>query len=413
MRPESACAPAPQPLSSPQFRAIWLASFCGNGALLILGVGAAWLMSGITASPRLVAAVQTAMMIPVMLFGMTAGAIADVYDTRRVALVALGVGGCGAALLAASVGTASVNSASLLLGCFLAGSGAALFAPAWQVSVRRQVPDQAVAQAIALNGIGYNVTRSIGPAIGGVIVAVGGASASFAAALALYLSAAAVFLCWQPAPEKREEPAISVGAAILSGIAYVAKTAPVRALVARALAIGMAGGSLSGLLPLVARRQLAGGADLYGILLGLIGLGSLIGAALVARLRVRFRSGRLVGGCTVATGICYAVIGSSGSVFVTGATLFLLGAAWVVMVTVLNIGVQSAVPHWIAGRTLAAYQAAIVGGVALGSWVWGVVAEEMGPAATLVFSGAVCAATAGLTRWLPVPDGTGLHHANE
>lgn len=413
MRLASARVPAPQPLSFPQFRSIWLASLCGNGALLILGVGAAWLMSGITASPRLIAAVQTAMMLPVMLFGMTAGAIADVYDTRRVALVALGVGGCGAALLAISVGTGSVSSARLLLGCFLAGSGAALFAPSWQASVRRQVPVHALAPAIALNGIGYNVTRSIGPAIGGVVVAVGGATASFAAALGLYLFAAAVFMCWHPAPEKREKPAISVGAAIVSGIAYVARTGTVRALLARALAIGLAGGSLSGLLPLVARRQLEGDADMYGILLGLIGLGSLTGAAFVTPLRARFRSARLVGGCTLTTGLCYAVIGLSGSVSVTGTTLCVLGACWMVMVTVLNIGVQSAVPHWIAGRTLAAYQAAIVGGVALGSWFWGAVAEGIGPGKTLVLSGVACAATAVLARWLPVPDGEGFHRASE
>jgi MFS family permease len=403
----------PQPLSFPQFRAIWLASLCGNSALLILGVGSAWLMSGLTTSPRLIAAVQTAMMLPVMLFGMAAGAIADVHDTRRVALAALGIGSCGAALLAYAAGTGLATSPTLLVGCFLAGTGAALFAPAWQASVGRQVPAPVVPPAIALNGIGYNLVRSIGPAIGGVVVALGGAGAAFAAALALYICAAAVFAHWRPAPEQREEPANSVAAAIVTGFAYVAKIAPVRALVMRALAIGLAGGSLSGLLPLVARRQLEGGPDVYGLLLGLIGCGSLTGAAFVAPLRVRFCSERIVRVCTIATGLCYAVIGSSGSVVVTGATLAVLGASWMVMVTILNIGVQSAVPPWVAGRTLAAYQAAIVGGVALGSGFWGVVAEGMGAAATLVFSGVVCAATAVLARWLPVSDGEGFHRVSE
>jgi predicted MFS family arabinose efflux permease len=403
----------PQPFSFPQFRAIWLGSLCGNSALLILGVGSAWLMSSLTTSPRLIAGVQTAMMLPVMLFGMAAGAIADVYDTRRVALAALGIGGCGAAVLAYSAGTASVTTPTLLLGCFLAGTGAALFAPAWQASVGRQVPDHAVPPAIALNGIGYNLVRSMGPAIGGVIVALGGAGAAFAAALALYLSAAAVFAHWRPRPEKRDQPTSSVAGAIVSGFGYVAKAAPVRALVLRALAIGLAGGSLSGLLPLVARRQLEGGAEMYGMLLGLIGCGSLAGAAFVAPLHARLRGERIVGACTIATGLCYAVIGSSGSVFVTGATLAILGASWMVMVTVLNIGVQRAVPAWIAGRTLAAYQAAIVGGVAVGSWLWGAVAEAIGAAGALVLSGVVCAATAALTRWLPVPDGESSRRPNE
>src|SRR5580692_9552288 len=167
------------PLRYPIFRRIWLASLLSNLGLLIQGVGAAWAMTQMTSSADQVALVQTALMLPVMLISMPAGAIADMHDRRIVALISLAIALSGATTLTVLTWLGLLHP-NLLLGlCFVVGSGMALFGPAWQSSVSEQVPSETLPSAVALNGISYNIARSFGPAIGGVVVATAGAVAAF------------------------------------------------------------------------------------------------------------------------------------------------------------------------------------------------------------------------------------------
>lgn len=182
------------PLRHALFRRIWLASLLSNLGLMINGVGAAWAMTQMTASADKVALVQTALMLPIMLVAMPAGAIADMYDRRLVALAALGIGLAGATTLAALAQLGLVTPNTLLLFCFVIGTGMALFGPSWQASVSEQVPAETLPAAVALNGISYNIARSFGPAVGGIVVAAAGAVAAFAANAVLYLPLLIVLL---------------------------------------------------------------------------------------------------------------------------------------------------------------------------------------------------------------------------
>jgi len=163
------------PLRHAVFRRIWLASLLSNLGLMINGVGAAWAMTQMTSSADMVALVQTALMLPIMLLSLAAGAIADMYDRRIVGLAALSLGLVGAVTLSVLAHFDAITPNSLLLFCFMIGSGMALFGPAWQASVSEQVPAETLPAAVALNGISYNIARSFGPALGGIIVAAAGA----------------------------------------------------------------------------------------------------------------------------------------------------------------------------------------------------------------------------------------------
>ena len=178
------------------FRRIWLASLLSNLGLLIQGVGAAWAMTQMTSSADKVALVQTALMLPIMLISMPAGAIADMHDRRIVALVSLLIALVGATALTVLAWLNLVTPNILLAFCFVVGSGMALFGPAWQSSVSEQVPAETLPAAVALNGISYNIARSFGPAIGGIIVATAGAVAAFAVNAVLYLPLLVVLFLW-------------------------------------------------------------------------------------------------------------------------------------------------------------------------------------------------------------------------
>src|SRR3954463_12678417 len=184
------------PLRHAVFRRIWLASLLSNLGILIQGVGAAWAMTQMTSSADKVALVQTALMLPIMLIAMPAGAIADMHDRRIVALISLGIALAGATALTVLAWLGLVTPNILLALCFVVGSGMALFGPAWQASVSEQVPTETLPAAVALNGISYNIARSFVPAIGGLVVATSGAVAAFAVNTVLYLPLLVVLFLW-------------------------------------------------------------------------------------------------------------------------------------------------------------------------------------------------------------------------
>src|SRR5271168_440629 len=291
------------PLSYAVFRRIWTASLLSNLGLLIMGVGAAWAMTRMTSSADKVALVQTALMLPVALVSTPAGALADMFDRRVVGLVALEIALAGSLALTLLAWLGVMTPALLLLFCFIIGSGMALFGPAWQASVSEQVPADALPAAVALNGISYNIARSFGPAIGGVIVAAAGSIAAFAANAILYLPLIVVLLLWSRVREVSRLPPERMARAVISGVRYILHSTSIRIVLARTLATGVAGGSVSALMPIVTRELLHGGAQTYGLMLGSCGMGAVIGA-----LNVSTRSNRL--GDENAIRMCVNVMGA-------------------------------------------------------------------------------------------------------
>lgn len=263
------------PLRLPAFRRIWVASLLSNLGLLIMGVGAAWTMTQLTASADMVALVQTALMLPIALISLPAGAVADMFDRRTVGLAALAIGLSGATAMTTFSSFGLMTPVLLLVFCFTVGCGMALFGPAWQASVREQVPADALPSAVALNGISYNLARSFGPAVGGVIVATAGGVAAFAVNALLYVPLLIVLYLWQRPIETPRLPPERLGRAIVSGVRYIRNSPAIRIVLGRSVITGVAGGAVLALMPLITRDLLHGGAQLYGILLGAFGFGAL------------------------------------------------------------------------------------------------------------------------------------------
>ena len=395
------------PLRYAVFRRIWTASLLSNLGILVLGVGAAWTMTQISSSTNLVALVQTSLMLPVALVSTPAGAIADMFDRRIVGIAALFIALAGSISLSVLTWLGVMTPVLLLVFCFIIGSGMALFGPAWQASVSEQVPAEALPSAVALNGISYNIARSFGPAIGGVIVASAGAVAAFATNALLYLPLLIVLFLWRRQKEPSRLPPERMARAVISGVRYIVHSPPIRIVLGRTLVTGIAGGSVSALMPIVTRDLLHGGAQTYGVMLGAFGMGAVIGALNISALRGRLGDEVSIRLCMIVMGVFVAVVALSRAPVLTGIALVFAGAAWTASVTVFNVGVQLAAPRWVAGRALAAYQAAISGGIALGSWVWGSTASVIGVEGTLLISGAALLVSPLLGLWMRMPTASG------
>jgi MFS family permease len=391
------------PLRHGIFRRIWLASLLSNLGLLIQGVGAAWAMTQMTSSADNVALVQTALMLPVMFISMPAGAIADMHDRRIVALISLAISFSGATTLSVLFWLGLVTPQILLALCFVVGSGMALFGPAWQSSVSEQVPPETLPSAVALNGISYNIARSFGPAIGGVIVASAGAVAAFAANAVLYVPLFTVLFLWRRTMPPSRLPRERLSRAIVSGVRYISNSPSIRIVLTRTLVTGVLGGSISALMPLVARDLLHGGAQTYGIMLGAFGMGAVIGALNIAEMRKRMTGEAAVRACALSMGGAIAAVALSREPVITAAALVVAGASWMLAVALFNIGVQLSAPRWVAGRSLAAFQASISGGIALGSWGWGRLTDAAGVETALLVSAALMFASPLLGLFLRMP----------
>jgi MFS family permease len=402
-RPSFAPDSITAPLRHPVFRRIWFASLVSNLGILIQGVGAAWAMTQMTSSADKVALVQTALMLPIMLISMPAGAIADMHDRRIVALVSLAIALSGATALTVLAWFNLVTPNVLLALCFVVGSGMALFGPAWQASVSEQVPAETLPSAVALNGISYNIARSFGPAIGGIVVATAGAVAAFAVNATLYLPLIVVLFLWNRASEPSRLPRERLNRAIVSGVRYIANSPSIRIVLIRTLVTGLIGGSVSALMPLVARDLLHGGAQTYGIMLGAFGMGAVIGALNIAEVRRRMSGEAAIRACAISMAGAIAAVALSHQPVLTAAALVLAGGVWMLAVALFNIGVQLSAPRWVAGRSLAAFQASIAGGIALGSWGWGRLTDAAGVETALLVSAGLMLLSPLLGLWLRMP----------
>ncbi|MFK4719170.1 MFS family permease [Bradyrhizobium niftali] len=391
------------PLRNLTFRRIWLASLLSNLGILIQCVGAAWAMTQMTTSADKVALVQTALTLPVMLIAMPAGAIADMYDRCIVALVSLGITLASGTALTIFAWLNLVTPNVLLALCFAVGSGMALMGPAWQSSIPEQVPAEALPSAIALDVISYNIARSVGPALGGIAVATAGAVAAFALNALLYLPLILALSMWKRIPAPSRLPPERLSRAIVSGVRYIIHSPAIKVVLARSMVTGVIGGAVIALMPLVARDLLHGGAQSYGILLSAFGLGAVIGALSITEIRKRMSGEAAIRACALTMGGTVAAVAMSREPVLTATALVLAGAVWMITWVLFGIAVQLSAPRWVAGRSLAAYQAASSGGVAVGSWGWGNLTDVVGVNTALLVSVGLMLASPLLGLWLRMP----------
>jgi MFS family permease len=390
------------PLREKTFRTIWTASLFSNFGQLILGVGAAWEMTRLSDSPSMVALVQTAMMLPLMLVALPAGAIADMFDRRKIALAGLGFAIVSSALLTA-LAFMDLTTPWMLLGfCVLIGGGVALYSPSWQASIGEQVSPQRLPAAIALGTISYNIARSFGPALGGLVVLAFGAKAAFGINAFFYIPLWLAFFAWTRRHSPSRLPPERIDRAIVSGARYALHAPPVRTALVRALFFGLASATAAALAPLVAKDMLAGDAGVFGILLGATGIGAVLGALFVSNIRERWGSERAVSVFAIGTGASIVVIGFSHSLALTCAAFFVIGACNILTVALINVSVQMSAPRWVTARALSLYTSALTAGIGVGSWLWGEVAAHWDVSTAFIASGCAVMATAFLGRLFPL-----------
>ncbi|MBX3593850.1 MFS transporter [Sphingomonas sp.] len=396
-------SPITSPFQVPVFRRVWVASMASNFGGLIQSVGAAWMMVRLGASAQLIALVSASVTLPIMLLALWAGAVADNLDRRKVMLAAQGF------MLLVSLGLsicawAGLLTPWLLLGfTFLIGCGVAVNGPAWQASVGEMVPRAVLPQAIAYNSMGFNIARSVGPAIGGAIVAAAGAAAAFAINAVSYLGLIVVLARWRPDLPARILPRERLFTAMVAGVRYVSMSPNILVVLLRAAAFGISASAIVALMPLVARDVIGGGPLTYGLLLGGFGVGA-VGGALVSRsIRARWSTERLVRVAALAMAVGAGVAAVSTMLPLTMLALAGAGAGWVLALSSFNVTVQYSAPRWVVARALALYQMVAFGGMAIGSWIFGWIATHHGVSTGLLCAAAAQAGVALLGLILPVP----------
>ncbi|SNR73278.1 MFS transporter [Puniceibacterium sediminis] len=395
--------PSVSPFSIPIFRAIWLSSMSSNFGGLVQAVGASWLMTSLSDSPQHVALVQASTALPIMLFSLMAGAIADNLDRRIVMLCAQFYMVAISVLLAWFAWNDWLSPWGLLAFTFAIGCGTALNNPAWQASVGDMVPRSALPGAVALNSMGFNIARSVGPAIGGAIVAAAGAAGAFLTNAVSYIGLIAVLLRWQPESKPRALPRERIGTAMAAGLRYVAMSPNIRTVLTRSCVFGAAAAAIPALMPIVARHLIAGGPLTYGILLGAFGVGAVAGALSSGRIRSRLTNENIVRLASVALVLGGIGTGLSRTMLLTVPALMIAGSGWVLALSTFNVTVQLSTPRWVVGRALSLYQMATFGGMAAGAWGFGFIAENMGVETALLCAAALQAAGGLFGLLLPLP----------
>ncbi len=385
------------------FLALWVASLSSNFGGLIQAVGASWLMTSLSPTADIVALVQASNVLPIMALSLIAGAVSDLFDRRKLMLVAQIMALIFSALLAVLTYTGQITPWSLLLLTFLVGCGTALYGPAWQSAVGEVVPRDELPAAVALNSIGFNIARSVGPAIGGFIVALLGSQAAFLINTLSYLGLIVALLRWKRPVEARKLPPESIASAMIAGLRYVRLSPTIRSILFRATVFGITASAVWALMPLIARDQIGGGPTIYGLLLGAFGVGAVLGAGASTRLRARISPERVVELATLWFAIASLVAAFSGLLWLSMIGMVLGGAGWVLALSTFNISIQLAVPRWIVGRAVAIYQTLAFGGMAVGSWLWGQAAHHGGLTFALACAGGLLLASLLLSRAFPVP----------
>ncbi|MGH6694821.1 MFS transporter, partial [Sphingopyxis sp.] len=380
--PPSALAP----FRYPAFRAIWIANLASNMGSMIQSVAAAWLMTELTQSHLLIALVQAGATIPILLLGIFAGAIADNFDRRRVMLAAQTGMLLVSAALTLTTWLDAITPLTLLFFTLAVGCGTALNGPAWQASVRLQVGPRDLPQAIALNTIAYNLARSVGPALGGLLISIVGTAAAFGLNAISYIVLIVVLLRWHPETTPRRRT--SMLTAIAAGIRFCAHSDPVRRVLIRGFAFGFGAAGFQALLPSLVRDRLHGTEVTYGLCLAAFGAGSIFGALLVSSARHRWGSDRVVTAASLIFAAAMLPVALTASVPWVIVAAFVAGGAWVSTLTTLNVAMQLRSPEEILGRCLSIYQAVTFGAMALGAYTLGLIADLASlPTAILVSTG--------------------------
>jgi MFS family permease/quinol monooxygenase YgiN len=392
-------ATAWSPFRYATFSVVWTATVVSNIGTWMYSAATGWLMTGLDADPLSVSLVQVAANLPMFLLALPAGALADIIDKRRFLIVVESVTTLVSALFAAMVWLNMVTPGSLLLFTFLIGACGALSAPGWQAVVTLLVPQQVLMPAVAANSAGVNVSRAVGPALGGAITGRLGIAAPFWINAISNLAVIAALLWWRsPQAGSRKLPAERLAGAMRAGFRYVRNSPHLRATLFRSTAFFLFASAYWALLPLVTKNSIAGGPELYGVLLGIIGAGAVGGALILPWLKKQLGADRMVASGTFGTAAAMVLYGVAREPATAVLASVLAGVSWIVVVATLNVSAQVALPEWVRARGLAMAVSVMFGAATLGSALWGQVAAYTGLPAALYLAAAGAVLAIPLTR---------------
>lgn len=393
---EALASSAWAPFRNKTFRVLWLAQFVSNVGTWMQSVGAVWVMLEARGSPTFVALVVTASSLPVVLFGIVGGALADLVDRRRLLLVTQTLMLLAAGTLAALDASGRVTPSSLLTLTFVLGVGAALNGPAWQAIQPELVPREEFPQAVTLGGASINLGRALGPALGGAILVVSGAWLVFLLNALSFGAVVGVLLTWKREAEETDGPSERFVGAVRAGIRFAFFSRELMAVLVRAGVFSVASGGLMALMPVYATSVLHLGSGGLGFLLGGFGVGAVIAAALLPSIRERAGEDAVV---TIGTlGVAAALLGlaATRSVPLALGIVVVAGASWLLCLSTFNVASQEALPGWVRARGLAMYLTVFMGGIAVGSAAWGYLADSIGTPATFAWGALAVALTTSL-----------------
>jgi MFS family permease len=389
VKPSGAAATgAWSPLRLPMFRMLWIATLASNIGTWMHDVGAGWLMTSLSPSPVMVALVQTAISLPIFLLALPAGALADIVDRRRYLIVVQCWMGSTAALLAFLTLSGLTTPWTLVLLTFAMGVGTAMMMPAWAAVTPEIVPRAQLQPAIALNSLGINVARAIGPALAGVIISTWGTGVVFALNAVSYVGVILVLARWRRTARTSALPVERFFSALGAGLRFARYSPELRSAVIRGLSFFTFASASWALLPLVARGMSRGGPQSFGVLVGALGLGAVLGALLLPRLRRMMSRDQLV--VIASLGYSAAMVGLSlfDGLWPLAAVMTLAGIGWIAILSSLQVAAQMALPDWVRSRGLAVFMASFMGAMALGSLAWGGLADLVGVPPTLQIAAA-------------------------
>jgi predicted MFS family arabinose efflux permease len=367
------------PFRHPAFTVIWLATVISNVGGWMYSAASGWLMTSLNPDPLMVALVQAMSSLPICLLAIPAGALADIFDKRKFLIVVEIVATVVSAIYAVIVGLGLATPGNLLTFTFLIGAAGALTVPAWQAVVPQLVPRSDLPPAIAANSVGVNISRALGPALGGVTISAYGIVAPFWINTVSNLAIVGSLLWWRP--EKKPGtllPAERFGRAVLAGFRYARHNVHLRATLMRATGFFLFASAYWALLPLVARGQIAGGPGLYGVLLGVIGAGAVGGAFFLPWLKSKLGPNRLMAFAALGQAAAMLLYGLAHVPVTALIASVIAGATWIAAMATLTVSVQVALPDWVRGRGLAVFTTIFFGCLTLGSAAWGEVAEWAG-----------------------------------
>jgi MFS family permease len=384
------------------FSVLWCATVIANTGTWMQSAAAGWFMTSLNPDPFIVSLVQVAASLPMFIFAIVAGALADIFDRRKLIIVIQIIVTLLIVGFTFMIRLGLVTPTSLLVFVFLVTTAAALIMPVWQSIVSQLVPRTLIQPAVALNSAGVNVSRAVGPALAGVIIAAWGMAAPFWLNAISNLAVIAALGWWRPVGSDavRSVPSERFFLAVGAGLRYARHNPHLRATQLHALGFFLFASAYWALLPLVARDQITGGATLYGLLLGTIGVGAVAGAFAVPWLKSRLGADGLVAVGAMGTAIALLLFAFARQAATAFAASAIAGISWIVVLVTLNVSAQVALPEWVRGRGLSIYMTVMFGALTLGSAIWGKIAAWTGlPAAQVIAALGAAAAVPLLWRW--------------